>query len=498
MPARTGEQFLKGLNDGREVWVGNEKVSDVADHPAFAGAARGLAGAFDLQHEYPDDCLMPDPETGELINVSHMIPRSKDDLMKRHKGLQRIAEYTVGVMGRTPDYMNVTYAGFAGRSDEWGANGNERGAENLVNYQKFLRRNDISLTHTIVQPTIDKAQGDAPRPGNKVALHKVGETEHGIIVRGARILATLAPFADELAVYPGAPLNPDTDDYALAFCIPMNTPGLKFICRDSCAGSRNVFDHPLSSRFDEQDAFVIFDDVEVPYDRLHIDCNMAVYNQVMSTGWYPNIMQQTMIRAQTKLEFAWGVATRMAESINSVQPPSAQMLGEIWTFSELARSAVQAAEDNAHEHGNGTWFPQGAPLVALRASLPYWFPRVNEIIRLVGSHNLLAAPTAEQLADPALRPLIDEFMHGAGGVGAEARARIFRLAWDFTGSALASRNEQYERFYLASGTRNQQLAHILGDRARANRLVDRFMTEPYDDASASSGAKKNKKVGAAA
>jgi len=498
MPARTGEQFLKGLNDGREVWVGNEKVSDITDHPAFAGAARGLAGSFDLQYEYPDDCLMPDPETGELINVSHMIPRSKDDLMKRHKGLQRIAEYTVGVMGRTPDYMNVTYAGFAGRPDEWGAAGNERGAENLVNYQKFLRRNDISLTHTIIQPTVDKAEGDAPKPGNTVSLRKVGETEHGIIVRGARILATLAPFADELAVYPGAPLLPDTDDYALAFCIPMNTPGLKFICRDSCAGGMNAFDHPLSSRFDEQDAFVIFDDVEVPWDRVHIDCNMEVYNQVMWTGWFPNIMQQTMIRAQTKLEFAWGLAARMAESINAVQAPNAQMLGEIWNFAELARCAVQSAEENAHEHGNGVWFPQGAPLVALRASLPYWFPRVNEIIRLIGSHNLLAAPTAAQFADPNLRPLIDEFMHGAGDVSAESRARIFRLGWDFAGSALASRNEQYERFYLASGARNRQLSHNLGDRTRADRLVDRFMTEPYDETITAGGAKKNKKVGAAA
>ena len=71
---------------------------------------------FDLQHEFPDDCLMPDPETGEPINVSHMIPRSIEDLKRRHRGLVRIAEATVGLMGRTPDYMNVTFAGFAGRA----------------------------------------------------------------------------------------------------------------------------------------------------------------------------------------------------------------------------------------------------------------------------------------------------------------------------------------------------------------------------------------------
>ena len=64
-------------------------------------------------------------------------------------------------------------------------------------------------------------------------------------------------------------------------------------------------------------------------DRVFIDCNLNVYNTVMRTGWYPNITQQTMIRAQTKLEFAWGVAFRMAEAINSVQPPSLQQLGEM-------------------------------------------------------------------------------------------------------------------------------------------------------------------------
>src|ERR1700678_1292231 len=113
MPARTGEQFLRGLKDGRQVWIGGDRLGDVASHPAFKGAARALAGVYDLQHEHAPDCLMPDPETREPINVSHMIPRSKADLLRRHAGLERTAEYTVGIMGRTPDYMNVTYAGFA-------------------------------------------------------------------------------------------------------------------------------------------------------------------------------------------------------------------------------------------------------------------------------------------------------------------------------------------------------------------------------------------------
>ena len=475
MPARTGAQFLRGLRDNRQVWLGRDRIADPTEHPALRGAAEALAEVFDLHHRHPDDCLMPDPETGEKIAVSHMIPRSRDDLLRRHTALRRVAEFSVGLMGRTPDYMNVTYAGFAGRSDEWAINGNEEGAANLVAFQKELARDDLSLTHTLIHATVDKGRGHVPSGLDETQLHKVEATEHGILVRGARVLATLAPFADEIAVYPSQPM-PDADwRHALSFCIRMDTPGLKFFCRDSVSAPRNDFDHPLSGRFDEQDAFVIFDNVEVPRDRVFIDGNLPVYNSVMSASWRGNAMHQTMIRAWTKLEFAWGIATRMAEAINASDPVTQQMLGEIWSYAELTRAAVVAGEQQAYEYGNGAWFLDQRPMNALRAVLPYWFPRVNEIIRLIGSHNVLATPTADQFADPALRPLIDKYLRGAGDVTAEQRARVFRLGWDFAGSALASRNEQYERFYLTSGARNRQGAQLRAERGEADRLVDRFL-----------------------
>ncbi len=480
MPARTGAQFLRGLRDGREVWLGRDRIADPLDHPALRGAAEALAEVFDLHHAHPDDCLMPDPQTGEAIAVSHILPRSCDDLLRRHRALRRVAEFSVGLMGRTPDYMNVTYAGFAARSDEWAINGNEQGAANLVAFQRQLARDDLSLTHTLIHATVDKGRGHVPSGLDETQLHKVAVTAHGILVRGARVLATLAPFSDEIAVYPSQPM-PDADGrHALSFCIPMNTPGLKFLCRDSVSAPRNDFDHPLSGRFDEQDAFVIFDSVEVPRERIFIDGNLPVYNSVMSASWRGNAMHQTMIRAWTKLEFAWGIATRMAEAINAGDPATQQMLGEIWSYAELTRAAVVAGELQAYEYGNGAWFLDQRPLNALRAMLPYWFPRVNEIIRLIGSHNVLCTPTADQFADPALRPLIDKYLRGAGDVTAEQRARVFRLGWDFAGSALASRNEQYERFYLTSGARNRQTNQLRAERGEADRLVDRFLQAPQE------------------
>ncbi|HWP75825.1 MAG TPA: 4-hydroxyphenylacetate 3-hydroxylase N-terminal domain-containing protein, partial [Methylomirabilota bacterium] len=475
MGARSGEQFLQGLRSTkRHLWLEGERVDDVTAHPALAGGARTLAGIFDRLHNFPDECLIADPETGEPLNIGHMIPRSIDDLKRRNRGLARIAEATVGLMGRTPDYMNVKFASFAGRWRDWlGADGrNEEGARNLVAFQKRLAREDISLTHTIIHPTIDKST-DAQIVGNRVPVHRTATTSGGIVVRGARILATLAPFADEIAVYPAHPLPAGAEAYALAFSIPVDTPGLIFMCRDSASAPGAVFDRPLSTRFDEQDAFVIFDDVEVPRERLFIDGQIDVYNTLPLTGLRDNMTNQTTIRALTKLEFAYGLATRMADAIGDASPTTHEMLGELLDYAEVARSAVLLSAEHGRDVGDGVWFPDGRPLAPMRSLLATWFPRVNEIIMLIGSHNLLAAPSRRQLDDATLRPLIDEFLHGAKGTGAEERAALFRLAWDFVGSTLAGRNVLYERFYLTSAARNRINHHLRNtDRARAYALVD--------------------------
>ncbi len=484
MAARTGQQFLDGLRARpRQVWLGDERVDDVTAHPALAGAAASLAEVYDRQHAYAEDCLVPDPETGEPTNVSHVICRSKDDVLRRHRGLARMAESTAGLMGRTPDYMNVTYAGFAGQWRAWaGPDGcNAEGAENLVRYQRLLAHEDLCLTHTIIHPTVDKGS-DADIPGDGVKVHKVADTEHGIIVRGARILSTLAPFADELAVYPGTPLprGEGVAPYALCFCIPMDTPGLTFLCRDSASTpDAHPFDKPLSTRFDEQDAFVIFDDVEVPRDRIHVDGLVEVYNGVMMpTAWWPNIMQQTTIRALTKLELAYGLAVAMAEAVNDRTPHTTDLLGELWGYVEITRSCLLLAEEQASDQGDGAWFPDARALHPLRAQLATWFPRVRDILVTIGSHNLLATPSRAMLDDTNLRPLLDRYLTGAGATGAEERAAIFRLAWDFVGSALGARNDLYERNYLASARSNHILANALYARStkeRGRQLVESLL-----------------------
>ena len=477
MAVRTGEQYLTGLNDGRQLWYGDEVVSDVANHAVLGSSAKGMAGYFNWQHRYADECIATDPETGEAMNASLIVPRNAADLERRQAAFERFSRYSCGMLGRTPDYVNVTLAGFVARSDVFAGEGAHH--DRLKAFYREVVAGDLSMTHTIIQPAIDKGVGDLVGLNGELAAHVVGRNANGVIVRGAKILATLGPYADELFVYPAGPLAPGSDPkYALMFSIPVNTKGVIQVCRDHYGTTRSIDDHPFSSRFDEQDTYVIFDDVEVPYERLFIDCNLEAYNALRAAGWAANVFQQTSTRAAVKLEFAYDLCVQMARLTNTEKRPDVAIrLGEIWCYAQMTRAANQAGRAGARDWGAGAYFCDDRPLRALRGLMPVWMGRMAELVKSIGGHNLLATPSLGAFENGVMAPLLEKYMPGAGGNSAQARARVFRMAWDFVGSALGARVDLYEHFYLASQATNFQRDHMQTLAEGGFGLLDEYLRE---------------------
>ncbi|HEY1369586.1 MAG TPA: 4-hydroxyphenylacetate 3-hydroxylase N-terminal domain-containing protein [Gaiellaceae bacterium] len=474
--ARTGAEFLEGLNAGeREIWLDGEKITHPLEHPELRAAALSMARVFDLQHEHADEMLAPSPDDGRLVNVTHLIPRSREDLERRRRAIELTAALSGGMMGRTPDYLNVTFACFAGRADVWARRGNEQGAANVVAYQKHMRDADLSTTHALINPQVDRSKPEAEQAMGEVSLHKIGETAGAIVVKGARMLATLAPFADDLLVYPGSDIRPQDGRYALSFAIPIATPGLKFICRDSYSKQRDPFDFPLSSRFDEMDCVVIFDEVEIPKERVFLDGDPVGYSEVITdTGWRGHIMHQAFTRAYVKLAFAFGLGHLIANATGVVRFDHVQeKLGQMWNMMELSRAAIVAAEAGSALDEGGVWYPDDRPFIAMRGEMPKWIPRANELLQLIGGGGFMATPSRADL-DGELRPLIDKYYQSAGAE-AERRIRLFRLAWDYLGSDLGGRGELYERFYLSDSYRMTALAYTIADKSFPESLVEQFL-----------------------
>ena len=119
--------------------------------------------------------------------------------------------------------------------------------------------------------------------------------------------------------------------------------------------------------------------------------------------------------------------------------------------------------------------PRASPYAPMKALLATWMPRVSEIVALIGGHKRSRRRPRSQLDDAALRPLIDEMLHGADGTPADERAALFRMAWDFVGTTFAGRGFLYERFYFTSATRNRQLLQRGFDRTRADTIVDEML-----------------------
>ena len=451
MPARTGAEYLSGLREPRELWFEGERVRDVTCHPMLGRMAGTLAELYDLQctAEHRDQLTYASPTTGQRVGLAFIQPRSVDDLVRRRRMFKAWADHTGGLLGRSPDYLNAVLAGLASSRPYFEQNGGEYG-ERIAAYYEHCRERDLCATHTFVDPQTNRARSQTDQADPDVPLHIEGESRQGLVVSGARMLATLAPYADELLVFPSPSRSSPADAprYAFAFAIPMATPGLRFLCRQSCDPGGAPGDHPLSSRFEEMDAVAVFDEVVVPWDRVFLKGDPALCNGLFRvTNALTHGIHQSATKHMAKAELLLGVSSLVAEAIGRTGLPAyQQLLGEMVDVVGTVRAYVRAAEADAFLDRHGDFVPDPDILSTERNYFPRAYPRLVEILQLVASSGLMATPSERDLAAPEIAGDIERYYQSATLMGHE-RVRLFRLAWDLSCSAFAGRQVLYERFF---------------------------------------------------
>jgi len=199
MPARHGKDVLKRLREHpADIWHRGEKVKDVTAHPGFKNGVHSLAALYDLQWEHADQMLFESPATGDKVGRSYMIPKTKDELKSISRMMKRWADSSFGMMGRSPDYLNRAISAYAGGAAFLGEQ-DPRFADNIRRYHAHIREHDLSLTHTLIHPQANRGTGVAHQADPFLGARVKEERDDGLIIRGARMLATL-PSADEIMV----------------------------------------------------------------------------------------------------------------------------------------------------------------------------------------------------------------------------------------------------------------------------------------------------------
>jgi paerucumarin biosynthesis protein PvcC len=455
----TGEEYLASLRDGREVWIDGARVADVTTHPAFRNAARSIARMYDAMHD-PEtrDLLTAEDRLGICTHRFFMPSYSAEDLLASREAIAHWSRMSYGHMGRTPDYK-ASFMATLGADPGWYAPFEDSGKR----WYRAYAENVLFLNHVLINPPIDRDK--AVHEVEDVYVHVVGERDDGIVVSGAKMLATGSALTHATFVAQNSAVQLEegkAEDYALVFIAPMDTPGKKLMSRRSYeADARSPWENPLSSRFDENDAVVLFDDAFIPWE------NVLVYRDVKkatgfyaSSGFMPRYTLQSGTRLAVKLDFLCGLLARGlkangTEGFRGVQAKLGELVG--WRNLIWALTAALCHEPMPGPGDSVVPKLEYATLIRLFGTQAV--PRARAIFaELLGGAPLVTPSSAADLQNRELRPLIDRFYRGSTG-DAHDRIKLFKLIWDAVGTEFGSRHEWYEINY--SGNQEQMRLDML-------------------------------------
>ncbi len=445
---RSGQDFLSDLKRRpRAIYVDGECVRDPGAHPAFREGARSIARLLDFAAAQENRELMtfPSPDGGAPVWRCWQIPRTHAELRAKRLAAEKWAELSFGLMGRTPDHVANFFAGFAAKPAVFG-----RFADNVVSFYRQARDSHAYLAYAIVPPQIDRSKPAHKQSDPTLYAGVVKENDAGIFLSGGQQLATAAVYSDYVHVSCIHPLQPGDENHAFGVAIPADDPGLRLYARRPFAlGATSAHDYPLSSRFDEADCFVVLDNCFVPWDRVFIYRSLeAARDQWWKTPSHLYGNHQAQARYATKLRFLLGLAKRMNEATgNDAAPPVMVEMGELAAYAAIVQHMLHSHESIATIDDEGVLWPSRTALYSVMALQSKINPHMIDIVRELTGAGMITLPSSDKdYGNPRAAQDIERYF-GSASLGARERIALMRLAWDFIGSELGSRQQQYEKFY---------------------------------------------------
>ncbi len=451
MPAITGNEYIQRIDRlNTTIWHNGEKISGrKSEHALFKGVIKAQAALYDLQHDKDKSSVMTfkSPDSGNRIGTSYLMPASKEDLKKRSNMIQEWAKLSSGMLGRSPDYMNTVLMSLAASTDLLNDKENCF-PENLFTFYKYARENDLSFTHTFVNPQVNRSPFYMEDEEEPIAAKIIAETNDGLIIKGAKLLATQGGITDELLVF--SPGGVNDKKHAFAFSIPSDTDGLSFISRESFYLGDSQYNYPLSSRFEEMDTIVVFDSVVIPWERVFFYKNIPTANSFQSkSAFRPFTLHQVLNRRIIKTGFFLELAEDIIQTIDIGDYAHVhEKMAEIIVTYESLKALLLKAETNAAIDEFGLMRPEMASLQSANSLFSKMYPRIIEIIQLLGASGLVTIPREADFTSE-IRPALDQYLQSAK-LDAKERVKLFRLAWDATMSPFGTRQTQYERFFFGN------------------------------------------------
>lgn len=481
----TGQEYLESIDDGREIFIYGERVEKTTEHPAFRNTARMLARLYDALHDPAEQgkYLVPtDTGNGGKTHAYFRAPRSVEEAVAGRDAIASWQRLTYGWLGRSPDYKAAFLATLGANSDFYTY------PENAHRWYKYSQERVAYVNHAIIHPPIDRNR--PPDEIKDVCVHVKKETDAGIIVSGAKVVATGSALTNYTFVAHHGLIPVQDKSFAVVFMVPSNSPGVKFICRPSyemmSAVLGSPFDYPLSSRMDENDAVFVLDDVLIPWENVFIYADVDGANNFFPrTGFLPRAMLHGCTRLAVKLDFIAGLLLKAVEATGTKDFRGVQAhVGEVIAWRNLFWSLSEAMVRNPMPWVDDYVLPNGASASAYQVLAPQAYPKIKYIIEQACASGLIYLNShAVDFKNPEIRPYLDRYMRGSNDYSAVDRVKLMKLLWDAIGTEFGSRHELYEINYSGSTEEIRRYALFgamaSGDAERMRGFAEQCMSE-YD------------------
>ncbi|MDE5462738.1 4-hydroxyphenylacetate 3-hydroxylase N-terminal domain-containing protein [Bradyrhizobium sp. CSS354] len=466
----TGAEYLESLRDGREVWIYGERVKDVTKHPAFRNSAVSVAKLYDALHDdRTKGILTTETDTGSKGYTHRFFryARSREDMLAQRDAIAAWSRITYGWMGRSPDYK-------ASFTSTLGANAEFYGkfADNARAWYGRAQEAVPFINHTLANPPIDRNKAADHVKDVYVSVQK--ETDAGIYVSGAKVVATSSVITNYNFLGQNMAAEITDDSLAVMFMVQMNTPGVKLICRPSyelsAAATGSPFDYPLSSRFDENDSIFIFDNAFIPWENVFVYRDIEMLKKFYPrSGFLNGFTFHGCTRLAVKLDFVIGLLQKAlrATGVEEFRGIQVQM-GEIVGWRNLFWALTDAMAGAPDRWVGDAYLPNIKASTSYRIFATEAYPAIKSIVQQIVASGLIYIPSSSRdFKNPEVDKYLARYARGSNGVDYKERIKIMKALWDAVGSEFGGRHELYERNYAGNNEaiRMQALMHAKGSGA---------------------------------
>jgi len=442
---RTGADYIESIRDGREVFVGGEKVKDVPNHPMFKPLVDIRAHIYDMQHDPNTRPIMAYEEDGEWNAIGNKLPHTQADWWDKRRATDTLLEDIGGIVTRVGDEtVGEMWSLFDGQDVL-----NEvdpQFSANIRNHIGKVLKADPFHVSANTDPKGDRSKAPQDQDPDML-LHVVKETDAGIVVRGAKY-ETAAAYANQAFTKPTIANwgNDAYSDYAVGFICDLGSPGLKFICRTGFAGRAPAEDYPLSNKFDEVDTIVIFDNVLIPWE------NVLFYRHTKAAAFIRATLHRysafAFVQRNLKLaDMMIGAALFNARQTGLDKQQAVQeKLAQLAIYREGINAHLTASIALAERSPGGLMMPNQSLLYTGRVLACSQLHEMMHIARELCGGQICVTPDAAAFAAPETKPWLDKYYSINENWIADDRRKLLAFARDLLNSDYAGHRLTFQLF----------------------------------------------------